>query len=246
MARKKMDQELDLARHIQQGLLPGFPPDIPGYEIHGTNLPSRQVSGDLFGWWPRNDGLWLFCLADVSGKGLGPGLLMASLQATLEAWTERDLSTADLAFQLSRVLARHTDGRRFITAFLILLDPQTGVLTFTNAGHNPALLIHPGGSFETLESQGLPLALLPGQPYGEATLQMEPGDLLAVYTDGITEATNPAGEDYGPAALTSVLVTGRQDPLMTLDAALLGELDRFTQGAPYLDDRTLLILRRRS
>jgi len=75
---------------------------------------------------------------------------------------------------------------------------------------------------------------------------MEPGDLLAVYTDGITEATNPAGEDYGPAALTSVLVTGRQDPLMTLDAALLGELDRFTQGAPYLDDRTLLILRRRS
>ena len=141
MARKKVDQELDLARHIQQGLLPGFPPDIPGFELHGTNLPSRQVSGDLFGWWLRGDGKWLFCLADVSGKGLGPGLLMASLQATLEAWTERDLSTSELAFQLSRNLARHTDGRRFVTAFLALLDPATGTLTYTNAGHNPALLL---------------------------------------------------------------------------------------------------------
>jgi serine phosphatase RsbU (regulator of sigma subunit) len=244
MARKKMDQELDLARHIQQGLLPGFPPDIPGYEVHGNNLPSRQVSGDLFGWWPREDGRWLFCLADVSGKGLGPGLLMASLQATLEAWTERDLSTADLAFQLSRVLARHTDGRRFITAFLALLDPRTGALTCTNAGHNPALIIHPGGSFEELDAQGLPLAMLPGQPYGECTIQMQRGDLLAVYTDGITETTNPSGEEYGPEFLTSVLVAGRQDSLMALDATVLGELDRFAQGAPYLDDRTLLMLRR--
>ena len=244
MARKKMDQELDLARHIQQGLLPGFPPEISGYQVHGNNLPSRQVSGDLFGWWPRDDGRWLFCLADVSGKGLGPGLLMASLQATLEAWTERDLSTGDLAFQLSRVLARHTDGRRFITAFLALLDPLSGVLTYTNAGHNPALMIRPGGGFEELGAQGLPLAMLPGQPYGEASLQLQSGDLLAVYTDGITEATDPSGEEFGTDALTSVLVAGRQNPLLALDAALLGELDRFTQGAPYLDDRTLLMLRR--
>ncbi len=244
MARKKMDQELDLARHIQQGLLPGFPPEIPGYQVHGNNLPSRQVSGDLFGWWPREDGRWLFCLADVSGKGLGPGLLMASLQATLEAWTERDLSTADLAFQLSRVLARHTDGRRFITAFLALLDPQSGAITYTNAGHNPALMIRPDGSFVELGAQGLPLALLPGQPYGEASLQMQSGDLLTVYTDGITEATDPSGEEFGSEALTSVLVAGRQEPLMALDAALLGELDCFTQGTTYLDDRTLLMLRR--
>jgi serine phosphatase RsbU (regulator of sigma subunit) len=244
MARKKMDQELDLARHIQQGLLPGFPPEIPGWEVHGNNLPSRQVSGDLFGWWPREDGRWLFCLADVSGKGLGPGLLMASLQATLEAWTERDLSTADLAFQLSRVLARHTDGRRFVTAFLALLDPRSGALTYTNAGHNPALFIHPDGTFESLEAQGLPLAMLPGQPYGERTLQLLPEDLLAVYTDGITEATDPGDEEFGAEALTALLLAKRREPLLALDAALLGELDRFTQGALYADDRTLLLLRR--
>jgi serine phosphatase RsbU (regulator of sigma subunit) len=244
MARKKVDQELDLARHIQQGLLPGFPPDLPGFEVHGNNLPSRQVSGDLFGWWPRSDGRWLFCLADVSGKGLGPGLLMASLQATLEAWTERDLSTADLAFQLSRALARHTDGRRFVTAFLALLDPRSGSLTYTNAGHNPALFIRPDGSVQTLDAQGLPLAMLPGRPYGETTLQLQPRDLLVVYTDGITEATEPAGEEYGPEALTALLVALRQEPLLALDAAILGDLDRFTQGAPYPDDRTLLMLRR--
>ena len=244
MARKKVDQELDLARHIQQGLLPGFPPDIPGYEVHGNNLPSRQVSGDLFGWWPRSDGRWLFCLADVSGKGLGPGLLMASLQATLEAWTERELSTAELAFQLSRMLARHTDGRRFVTAFLALLDPGTGALTYTNAGHNPALYLHTDGTFEALEAQGLPLAMLPGRTYEERTLQLVPGDLLVVYTDGITEATDPRDEEFGTAPLTSLLIAQRHAPLLALDAALLGELDRFTQGAPYLDDRTLLMLRR--
>lgn len=244
MARKKVDQELDLARHIQQGLLPGFPPDIEGYEIHGNNLPSRQVSGDLFGWWLRSDGRWLFCLADVSGKGLGPGLLMASLQATLEAWTERDLSTAELAFQLSKVLARHTDGRRFVTAFLALLDPRTATLTYTNAGHNPALFLQPDGTVRPLEAQGLPLAMLPGNAYEEATIQLEPGDLLVVYTDGITEAADPQEEEFGAEALTSLLRAHRSEPLMALDATLLGELDRFTQGAPYLDDRTLLMLRK--
>ena len=244
MARKKVDQELDLARHIQQGLLPGFPPDIPGFELYGNNLPSRQVSGDLFGWWPRGDGKWLFCLADVSGKGLGPGLLMASLQATLEAWTERDLSTSELAFQLSRNLARHTDGRRFVTAFLALLDPETGTLTYTNAGHNPALLLHGSGPAQALEAQGLPLAMLPGQPYGEATLSLVPGDLLVVYTDGITEAANAEEEEFGAEALTALVGARRHEPLTALDAALLGQLDRFTEGAPYLDDRTLLMLRR--
>jgi len=244
MARKKVDQELDLARHIQQGLLPGFPPDIEGYDVQANNLPSRQVSGDLFGWWPRGDGRWLFCLADVSGKGLGPGLLMASLQATLEAWTERDLTMADLAFQLSKMLARHTDGRRFVTAFLALLDPQTGTLIYTNAGHNPALFIHPDGTVKRLDAQGLPLAMLPGHPYEEATLQLGPGDLLVVYTDGITEATDPNDEEFGMEALTALLVDQRLKPLLALDAAILGELDRFTQGTPYLDDRTLLMLRR--
>ena len=244
MARKKVDQELDLARRIQQDLLPGFPPDIPGFELYGNNLPSRQVSGDLFGWWLRSDGKWLFCLADVSGKGLGPGLLMASLQATLEAWTERDLSTSELAFQLSRNLARHTDGRRFVTAFLALLDPETGTLTYTNAGHNPALLLHGSGPAQALEAQGLPLAMLPGQPYGEATLSLVPGDLLVVYTDGITEAANAEEEEFGAEALTALVGARRHEPLPALDAALLGQLDRFTEGAPYLDDRTLLMLRR--
>ena len=244
LARKKVDQELDLARHIQQGLLPGFPPEIQGFEIHGNNLPSRQVSGDLFGWWQRGDGKWLFCLADVSGKGLGPGLLMASLQATLEAWTERDLSTSELAFQLSRNLARHTDGRRFVTAFLALLDPITGTLTYTNAGHNPALFLRADAAVQLLETQGLPLALLPGQPYGEASLSLVAGDLLVVYTDGITEAANAADEEFGAEALVALVGTRRHESLPALDAALLGELDRFTQGAPYLDDRTLLMLRR--
>lgn len=243
-ARKKLDQELDLARHIQQGLLPGFPPEVAGFEVHGNNLPSRQVSGDLFGWWLRQDGQWLFCLADVSGKGLGPGLLMASMQATLEAWTERDLAVNDLAFQLSRAVARHTDGRRFITAFLVLLDPAKGLLSYTNAGHNPGLFIRREGAVDLLESQGLPIGMLPGNPYGAASMTMRPGDLLALYTDGITESADPAGGEFGETALIDFLVAQRTEPLAAMDARLMEELDRYTRGEPYLDDRTILLVRR--
>lgn len=244
MARKKVDQELDLARHIQQGLLPGFPPEIPGFQLHGNNLPSRQVSGDLFGWWQRADGRWLLALADVSGKGLGPGLLMASLAAFLEAWAERDLSTGDLAFQLSRALAKHTDGRRFVTAFLALLDPTSGLVSYTNAGHNPGLHIAPDGSCQELESQGLPLAMLPGQTYGTGCFTLSPGGLLALYTDGITEAADPSDEEYSPERLKAFFASRVAIPVEALDAQLMADLDVHAQGTPFADDRTILLLKR--
>jgi len=244
LARRKVDHELGLARQIQQGLLPGAPPEIPGYEVLGNNFPSRQVSGDLYGWWPRGDGRWLFCLADVSGKGLGPGLLMASLQATLEAWADLDLSVSELATRLSRNLHRHTDGRRFVTAFLALLDPAAGTLAYTNAGHNPALYLGAGGAVTPLGAQGLPLAILPGNTYQEGRLDLAPGDLVALYTDGLTEAADPSGDEFGLDALTAVLVQGRTDSLLALDAQVFGALERFAQGEPFLDDRTLLLLRR--
>jgi len=244
LSRRKVDHELGLARQIQQGLLPGFPPEIPGYQLYGNNLPSRQVSGDLFGWWPRGDGRWLIALADVSGKGLGPGLVMASLAAFLEAWAGRDLSTDTLAFHLSKALARHTDGRRFVTAFLVLLDPATGAVTYTNAGHNPAFLLSPEGSCLELEAQGLPLAMLPGRPYGSATITLPPGGLLALYTDGITEATNAKDEEYTPERLKTFLQAKAAAPLEAVDAELMAELDAHAQGTPFADDRTLLLLRR--
>lgn len=244
LGQRQLEHELNLARHIQQGLLPGFPPAIPGYQIYGNNLPSRQVSGDLFGWWPRDDGRWLLALADVSGKGLGPGLLMASLSAFLEAWAERDLATEALAFQLSRALARHTDGRRFVTAFLALLDPATGQVTYTNAGHNPGYLLTSDGSCRELESQGLPLAMLPGQPYGSGAFTLAPGALLALYTDGITEATSPDGEDYSPERLKAFLQARVTAPVEALDAALMADLEAHAQGSSFADDRTLLLLRR--
>ncbi|WP_275976206.1 SpoIIE family protein phosphatase [Geothrix oryzisoli] len=244
LSRRKLDHELDLARRIQQGLLPGFPPEIPGYQLYGTNLPSRQVSGDLFGWWPRGDGRWLIALADVSGKGLGPGLLMASLAAFLEAWAGRDVSTETLAFHLSKALARHTDGRRFVTAFLALLDPATGLVTYTNAGHNPGFLLLPGEPCRELESQGLPLAMLPGQGYGSGTFLLPPGGLLALYTDGITEAADPKDEEYTPERLKAFLMARAAAPVEALDAELMAELEAHAQGTPFADDRTLLLLRR--
>ena len=131
-----------------------------------------------------------------------------------------------------------------MTAFLALLDPATGAVTYTNAGHNPGFLLLPDGSCRELESQGLPLAMLPGQPYGSATISLPPGGLLALYTDGITEAANPRDEEYTPERLKAFLQARVTAPVEAVDAELMAELEAHAQGTPFADDRTLLLLRR--
>jgi serine phosphatase RsbU (regulator of sigma subunit) len=240
---KIMERELELARTIQQRLLPGFAPELEGYRIFGLNVPSRQVSGDLFGHWTRPDGHMLLAIADVSGKGLGPGILMASMQTYLDAWSDRDFEPSDLAFRLSKALSQHTDSKRFVTAFLALLDPKSGVVKFTNAGHNPGLWLR-DGSVESLGGHGLPLAMLPGQPYGQGELQMAHGDLLCLYTDGITEAADLVGNEFEMEALQALLEEHRNGPPEEIAARLMEALDKHTQGLPAADDRTLLMIKR--
>lgn len=243
---RDLERELDLARQIQLRLLPDRMPEVAGYDLFGANEACRRVSGDLFGHWIRPDGrLWL-ALADVSGKGLGPGLLMATFQAYLQAWSESFEDPAALALKLSQALARKTTLNRFITACLLLLDPRTGGVTCTNAGHNPPLLLRADGRLERLEPQGFPLALFAGSPYGRTELELAPGDLLACYTDGLTEAMDAEGREFGPEGLEAVLRAHRDRSLGELHGALEAALARHTGDAPLADDRTILLLRRRS
>ena len=158
-----MDREFALAREIQQRLLPEDPPPLPGYELHGSNVASRQVSGDYFDFRPRNDGKIYMTIADVCGKGVGPALLMASLQASFHAWADEGVPVAEMTGRLSEAISRRTGPDRFITFFLLILDPASGEVEYTNAGHNPGLLLHADGSIEELGSHGLPLALFPGK-----------------------------------------------------------------------------------
>ncbi len=243
--KRAMEQELSIARQIQQRLLPAVAPVIEGIEVHGANSASRQVSGDLFGFWPRPDGKWLCAIADVSGKGVGPGLLMSALQTYLEAWADAQMPTDDLAKKLSVSLAHRTTPNRFITAFIFVIDPDTGKVQFTNAGHNPGLLVRADGTVEKLLSHGMPLAMLPGNPYQKEQRLLHDGDMLFLYTDGITEATSPDGEDFDLARVEAFASANRALPLPELEHRLMDELEAFTRHAPASDDRTVVIVRRK-
>jgi sigma-B regulation protein RsbU (phosphoserine phosphatase) len=236
---------MELAKQIQANLLPRVAPDLAGYEFFGRSTPSWQVGGDLYGYWQPRADRFFGAIADVAGKGVGPGLLMACLVAYMNGSTKMNPTTADLATWLSRDLAGHTSKNRFATAFLFCLDPQQHWVDYTNAGHNPALLLRATGEITHLESQGLPLALFPGQnPYGQARFSLDPGDLLFLYTDGINEASNPAGDEFGLERLENVLRASVGLPLEEMVQLLDRSTEQHTHGHPFGDDRTILVLRR--
>ena len=242
--KRQMDREFALAQEIQQRLLPDHPPEVPGYELWGSNVPSRQVSGDYFDFKPRRDGKIYCAIADVCGKGVGPALLMASLQASFHAWADELVPVSEMTGRLSEAISRRTGPDRFITFFLLLFDPATGEVEYTNAGHNQGLVIRKSGAIEELPSHGLPLALFPGRPYGSSKITLATDDLICLYTDGVTEAANPAGEEFGLARLKEFLGTQVGTEPSAVDDALARTLEEHAAGEHFADDRTLLMVRR--
>src|SRR5262249_21434141 len=224
--KRQMDREFALAREIQQRLLPEDPPPLPGYELHGSNVASRQVSGDYFDFRLRSDGKIYATIADVCGKGVGPALLMASLQASFHAWADELVPVAQMTGRVSEAISRRTGPDRFITFFVLLLDLATGDVEYTNAGYNQELLVRTGGAIEQLESHGLPLAVFPGRPYNSGGFQLEQEDLVCLYTDGVTEAANADGDEFGLDRLKKFLVTQIGRDLSDVDTALAGVLEQ--------------------
>ena len=245
MERQKLEQEVRLARQIQVALLPASLPEVSGYEMHGGTLPSRGVSGDFYKALIRGDGSSLaFFIADVSGKGVAASLLTASLEALSALPLEGDDPPDRICEKVGKLLYQRTPPEKYATAFLGILEPGTGRLQWTNAGHNPALLLRGAGEAEWLKANGTPLGLLPGAKYREGALTMEPGDALLVYTDGITEALDPDDEEFGEARLLEAAARHRALPLREMAAGLERDLDAFARGVPFHDDRTLVIVRR--
>jgi serine phosphatase RsbU (regulator of sigma subunit) len=183
-------------------------------------------------------------LADVAGKGMPASLLTASLEALAAGPIEEGLPPEEVFSRVSRRLHERTTPERYATAFLATLKPSTGRLRWASAGHNPGLLLRAGGELEQLGATGLPLGLLPLGAYTGEDRILDPGDLLVVYTDGITEAANPDGEEYGVERLVELCRRESERALAALVAKLVQELDAFVAGMPYGDDRTFLMLRR--
>ncbi len=244
--RRKLGRDLDVARRIQQGLMPRKPPRVPGYDLAGWNLPADQTGGDFFDLQQLEDNTLALTVADVAGHGIGPALLVAECRAFIRATLAQARDPAKLVELVDLLLSEDLPEDRFITLFFALLEPVEGRIRHLSAGHGPVLVYRAAtNQFEELPPQGCPLGVAPELPRGEsAELILEPGDLLAVFTDGFIEWANPAGTQFGTERLGQALVEGRDRPAAALIGDIHAQLVAFADGTPQPDDLTAVILRR--
>jgi serine phosphatase RsbU (regulator of sigma subunit) len=249
LARAKLEGELTLAARIQGDLFPAVLPLVDGYELAARNRPARQCGGDYYDVLRLSrrelDGGMLLCVADVSGKGLPAALVMSNMQATLRALIGRTSSLAELAGQASELLFAATPPEKYVTAALVELAPASGALTFVGAGHLDNLVLRASGEAEALLSTGTPLGLFStGAPYDQSTHQLDPGDALVLFSDGVTEAQNSDGDEFGEARLFEVLRACPGRPGAEVIDRVFAAIDGFAAGAPQFDDITVVVARR--
>jgi sigma-B regulation protein RsbU (phosphoserine phosphatase) len=246
MDRERMEHELQLASEIQQRFQPTAPPQVPGYELQGISFPCYEIGGDYYDFIEREDGRLVIALGDVSGKGTAAALLMSSLHAAVHAQASSHNSLVETIGEVNRYLAENTPANRFVTLFYAELDPQAGALSFLNAGHNPPLIVHAAGTVEQLASGGLPLGIQPDALFREGRTQLLPGDVLVVYSDGVSEAGNPQGEEFGSMRLMEVVSRNMDASAAGIRDRIEAALTKWAQGTPAADDITLVIVKRQA
>ncbi len=244
LEKERIERELELAAAIQRQILPRELPRIAGLELAGSTLPTRQVGGDYFDLFPLSRGRLGFVVADVSGKGIPAALLVSTVHAAIHLQIDASETIVELVSRIDRHLQRFAAAHKFLTLFFGLIEPDAGLLRYVSAGHNPALLARRDGSIERFSATGVPVGLIPDGSWREETTRFDPGDLLCVYTDGFTEATNADEEEFGLDRLQKGLADRLDLPARDLCDQLFGEVAGFARGVPQYDDQTLLIVRR--
>jgi sigma-B regulation protein RsbU (phosphoserine phosphatase) len=243
-ARQLMARDLEQAAEIQQGFLPAVAPAVRGLDVAGHNAPCRTVGGDYYDFFPYGNSRIAMVLGDVSGKGMPASLLMMGLQARVQVLIEEPKSLADVMTRLNRITSANCPSNRFITLFFCILDGDTGELTFCNAGHNPPLIVRADGSYEQLQGGGPVLGILPYIEYEEYHERLAEGDALVIYSDGVTEANNPAGDEFEIEGLSEAVIQVRHLSASTIVSRINQALTTYTAGAPPSDDITVIVARR--
>ena len=247
--RVVMKRDLQIAKEIQNWLLPSSPPSVPGLEIAFHTRPANTVAGDYYDVFPRvafdpHPQTWLVAVADVAGKSIPAALLMATIQASLKTLAPTPLSVSELVEKMNQYACTNSqEGRRFTTAFIAEYSPQTRTLTYVNAGHNPPIVRRANGGLERLELGGIPIGILEAPGYVSASVTLQPGDWVVLFSDGVVEAENARSEEYGEDRLIyNIHMGATQTPSMLLQR-IMGDIDNFVGTAPQHDDVTCMLLK---
>ncbi len=251
--KTRLESELKIAREVQARLFPPSPPSAPGLELYGACEPAREVSGDYYDFLLLGDGQIGLVVGDVSGKGIYAALLMAALQSALRAQcydgftppasaSEAVIRPAKVTARLNRQLYESTQPEKYATFFFAVCDPRRRTLTYTNAGH-PSPFLFRGGSILRLDTGGTVLGLFPHTVYQQEEISFEPGDLLAAFTDGVTEPENSYGEEFGDSRLSQIIRASIDSPAKLLAEEVYRAVSEWTGGGDPQDDMTMVYLR---
>jgi serine phosphatase RsbU (regulator of sigma subunit) len=238
---QEQEQEISEARSIQKGFLPKEIPELPGYEIASAWRSARVVGGDYFDVLPLDANVLGLCIADVAGKGFSAALLMSNLQAAVRGLAAPPLAPNELCVRLNALLHRNMEGDRFVTFFYAELDGSARRLSYVNAGHNPPIVVHRDGSHHRLREGGGVLGVFSDQTFTSGSIQLQPGDRLVLFTDGVTDASNTGEEQFGEQRLLELLEANRTLTPAEIKDKILSALTDFSRSN-WHDDATLLIV----
>jgi sigma-B regulation protein RsbU (phosphoserine phosphatase) len=245
--RRSLENELEMAGAVQRSLLPQQSPVFPHLEIAAFSRPAQIVGGDYFDFFPFADNRQGVAISDVAGHGMSSSLIMASLQTMLRTLTQEHESLAELVARINRLCIHNIQFTTFVTLFLASFDPEARRLTYCNAGHNPPMLLRAGadgrGAIEWLSPTGAAVGLTEESTYRDETTDLAPGDVLVLYTDGITETTDPLGDFFGPKRLITLIRQNASLSAHDLVHAIRDGLEGFAEGAAQADDVTIVVMR---
>jgi sigma-B regulation protein RsbU (phosphoserine phosphatase) len=246
----RLEKELDMARRVQMSLLPRRMPEVPGWEFVARWKPARQVGGDYYDMIRTESGQIGLVIADVTDKGMPAALFMAFTRSIIRSNLDNTPFPASGITRANRLICQESDNGLFVTMFYGLLNPNTGELTYVNAGHNPPILVSTSGSTPTysttwLTNTGMALGIQEDAIYKQGSVMLNHGDFIAMYTDGVTEAMDAGDEQFGMERLQRVLLENQDKPATEIASTLERSLDQFTGGLPPNDDITIVITKRK-
>ncbi len=241
---QKMQQDMTMARQIQQNLLPKKAPLIEGYALAGVSYPATQVGGDYYDFVTLPDGKVAFCLGDVSGKGMPAAMLMSNLQATLRGQTINCSCARECLEKSNYLLFQSTDSEKYATLFYGILDPANNRLAYANAGHNHPIMLAPDGSHQRLKTIGIPLGFLERFEFSEHTVPFEKGSVLVLFSDGISEAMNVFEEEFEEERILEISQANLESGPNEIIEQIIDAVRQHAGEAPQSDDMTLVVIKR--